>query len=104
MRIIPGILSLKITFNLLFANHNLANKNQRALPNALQLWRELGENERPHIGYIIRSGAQADSIGGSRISSCFRTDKLHHHVFHRASCSPWQLTNSAGLFMSYYCA
>jgi hypothetical protein len=38
MRIIPGILSLKITFNLLFANHNLANKNQRALPNALQLW------------------------------------------------------------------
>jgi hypothetical protein len=37
MRIIPGILSLEIIFNLLFANHNLANKNHRALPDALQL-------------------------------------------------------------------
>jgi hypothetical protein len=37
MRIIPGILSLEIIFNLLFANHNLASKNHRALPDALQL-------------------------------------------------------------------
>ncbi len=32
-----GILQLEVIFNLLFGNHDLANKNHRALPDALQL-------------------------------------------------------------------
>jgi hypothetical protein len=37
MRIIPGILSLEVIFNLLFANHDLTSQNPRAQPDALQL-------------------------------------------------------------------
>ncbi len=32
-----GILQLEVIFNLLFGNHDLANKNHRALPDVLQL-------------------------------------------------------------------